>query len=112
MGSLYAQLVLGYSAIETGAAILAASLSIIVGSGIAQSLIGRVAVRPLVPTGFALSAVGLVLLAQAPVDGDYFADLFPAFFVVFGPGMSFAFVGQQIGAQLGVSRPMPESPRD
>ena len=101
LGSLYAQGVLGYSAIETGAAFLAASLSIVVGSGIAQSLIGRVGVRPVVPTGFALGTVGLVLLAQAPVDGDYFVDLFPAF-VVFGLGMSFAFVGQQIGAQLGV----------
>jgi MFS family permease len=29
-------------------------------------------------------------------------DLFPAF-VVFGLGMSFAFVGQQIGAQMGVA---------
>jgi MFS family permease len=93
--------VLGYSAIETGAAFLAASISIIVGSGIAQSLIGRVGVRPVVPTGFVLATVGLVLLAQAPVDGDYLADLFPAF-VVFGLGMSLAFVGQQIGAQLGV----------
>jgi EmrB/QacA subfamily drug resistance transporter len=101
LGSLYAQLVLGYSAIETGAAFLAASLAIVLGSGIAQSLIGRVGVRPVVPAGFALATVGLVLLAQAPVDGDYLTDLFPAF-VVFGLGMSFAFVGQQIGAQLGV----------
>ena len=65
LGSLYAQLVLDYSAIETGAAFLAASLSIVPGSGIAQSLIGRVGVRPVVPTGFAVGAVGLVLLAQA-----------------------------------------------
>jgi EmrB/QacA subfamily drug resistance transporter len=101
LGSLYAQRVLGYSAIETGAAFLAASLSIVVGAGIAQSLIGQVGVRPVVPSGFALGTVGLVLLAQAPVDGDYFTDLFPAF-VIFGLGMSFAFVGQQIGAQLGV----------
>jgi EmrB/QacA subfamily drug resistance transporter len=101
LGSLYAQLVLGYSAIETGAAFLAASLSIVLGSGIAQSLVTRVGVRPVVPTGFALGTVGLVLLARAPVDGDYFADLFPAL-VVFGVGMSFAFVGQQVGAQIGV----------
>ena len=101
LGSLYAQLVLDYSAIETGAAFLAASLSIVIGSGIAQSLIGRVGVRPVIPAGFVLGAVGLVLLAQAPVDGEYLADLFPAF-VVFGLGMSFAFVGQQIGAQSGV----------
>jgi EmrB/QacA subfamily drug resistance transporter len=101
LGSIYAQLVLGYSAIETGAAFLAASFSIVLGSGIAQSLVTRVGVRPVVPAGYALGTVGLVLLAQAPVDGDYLADLFPAF-VVFGLGMSFAFVGQQVGAQIGV----------
>jgi hypothetical protein len=55
-----------------------------------------------VPSGFVLATAGLVLLAQAPVDGDYLTDLFPAF-VIFGLGMSFAFVGQQIGAQLGVA---------
>jgi EmrB/QacA subfamily drug resistance transporter len=102
LGSLYAQLVLGYSPIQTGAAFLAASLSIVAGSGIAQSLIGRVGVRPMVPIGFALGTIGLLLLAQIPVDGDYWTDLFPAF-VVFGLGMSFAFVGQQIGAQMGVA---------
>jgi EmrB/QacA subfamily drug resistance transporter len=102
LGSLYAQLVLGYSAIETGAAFLAASLSIVVGSGIAQSLVSRVGVWPVVPTGFALSTVGLVLLAQAPADGDYLVDLFPAL-VVFGLGIAFAFVGQQVGAQIGVA---------
>src|SRR5262249_26521584 len=102
LGSLYAQLVLGYSPIETGAAFLAASLSIVLGSGVAQALVGRVGVRPVVPAGFLLGAVGLVLLARAPVDGRYLADLFPAF-VLFGFGMSLAFVGQQVGAQMGVA---------
>ena len=102
LGSLYAQLVLGYSPIETGAAFLAASLSIVAGAGIAQSLIGRVGVRPMIPLGFTIATVGLLWLAQIPVRGDYWTDLFPAF-VVFGLGMSFGFVGQQIGAQMGVA---------
>jgi EmrB/QacA subfamily drug resistance transporter len=102
LGSLYAQGVLGYSATETGAAFLAASLSIVVGAGVGQSLIGLLGIRLVVPTGYVLATAGLLLLAQAPVDGDYLVDLFPAF-VVFGFGMSFAFVGAQIGAQLGVA---------
>ena len=102
LGSLYAQLVLDYSPVETGAAFLAASLSIVLGAAIAQSLVSRVGVRPVVPTGFVLGALGLVLLAQAPVNGDYVADLFPAF-VVFGLGMSFAFIGAQIGSQTDVA---------
>jgi sugar phosphate permease len=56
----------------------------------------------MVTSGFALGTIGLLLLAQIPVDGDYWTDLFPAF-VVFGLGMSFAFVGQQIGAQMRVA---------
>jgi EmrB/QacA subfamily drug resistance transporter len=102
LGSLYAQLVLGYSPIETGAAFLAASLAIVGGAGIAQSLIGRIGVRPVVSAGFVGGAIGLLLLAQIPVNGHYWIDLFPAF-IVFGLGMSFAFVGQQIGAQIGVA---------
>ena len=49
-----------------------------------------------------LVAAGLLLLARAPVNGHYLPDLFPAF-VVFGLGVSLAFVGQQIGAQMGVA---------
>jgi EmrB/QacA subfamily drug resistance transporter len=102
LGSLYVQGVLGYSAIETGAAFLAVSLSVVAGAGIAQALVGRVGIRPVITAGFALGALGLVLLAQAPVDGDYLVDLLPAF-VLFGFGMSFPFVGGQIGAQAGVA---------
>ena len=74
--------------------------TITVGAGIAQSLTGKVGVRLVFPSGFALATVGLSCW-RAPVDGDHRTDLFPAF-VIFGLGMSFAFVGQQIGAQLGV----------
>jgi EmrB/QacA subfamily drug resistance transporter len=100
--SLYVQLVLGYSAIETGAAFLAVSLSVVAGAGIAQALVGRVGIRPVIPTGSALAALALVLLARAPVDGQYLVDLLPAF-VSIGLGMSFVFVGAQIGAQAGVA---------
>jgi EmrB/QacA subfamily drug resistance transporter len=102
LGSLYTQSVLGYSATETGAAFLAASLSIVGGAGIAQALVGRVGVRPVIPAGYLVAAAGLVLLAQAPVDGEYLVDLLPAF-VLIGLGMSFPFVGAQIGAQMGVA---------
>ena len=102
LGSLYVQLVLGYSAIETGAAFLAVSLSVVAGAGIAQALVERVGIRPVIPAGFALAALALFLLAQAPVDGEYIVDLLPPF-AIFGLGMSFAFVGAQIGAQTGVA---------
>ena len=102
LGSLYAQQVLGYSAIETGAAFLGVSLSVVAGAGIAQALVARIGIRILIAVGFVSSGLALGLLAQAPVDGEYLVDLLPAF-VVFGLGMSFAFVGSQIGAQVGVA---------
>ena len=46
LGSLYAQLVLDYSPVETGAAFLAASLSIVLGAGVAQSLVAASAYDP------------------------------------------------------------------
>ena len=77
--TLYMQQVLHYSALKTGVAYVALTLSIIAFSGIAQALTTRVGVRPVLTAGLALSAGGLVLYAQLPVGGHYFWDLFPAF---------------------------------
>ena len=77
--TLYMQQVLHYSALKTGVAYIALTLSIIGFSGVAQALATRIGVRPVLTAGLALSAGGLVLYAQLPVDGHYFWDLFPAF---------------------------------
>jgi hypothetical protein len=46
--------------------------------------------------------VALVLFAQLPVHGSYFADLFPAF-MISGLGLALAFVPMSIGALTGVT---------
>jgi hypothetical protein len=51
--------------------------------------------------GLALSAGGLVLYAQLPVNGHYFWDLFPAF-LLSGVGLALAFVAVSIGGLTGV----------
>jgi EmrB/QacA subfamily drug resistance transporter len=102
IGTLYMQLVLGYSPIRTGLSFLAMTLSVIASAGIAQSLVGRVGIRPLVPTGFLISAAALIWLAQAPVDGHYWQDIFGPF-VLFGIGLAPIYVGQQVGAQAGIA---------
>src|SRR6266699_2343425 len=99
--TLYMQQVLHYSALKTGVAYIALTVSIIGFSAVSQALVTRVGIRLVLPVGMALSAAGLVLYAQLPVHGTYFADLFPAF-ILSGIGLAFAFVPMSIGALTGV----------
>jgi EmrB/QacA subfamily drug resistance transporter len=101
--TLYMQQVLGYSAIETGVAYIALTLTIIAFSAVSQALVTRMGVRPVLTAGLALSTVALVLFARLPVDGHYFADLFPAF-LISGIGLALAFVPMSIGALTGVKQ--------
>jgi EmrB/QacA subfamily drug resistance transporter len=99
--TLYMQQVLHYSALKTGVAYVALTLAIIGFSAVSQALVTRVGIRLVLPVGMALSTAGLVLYAQLPVHGHYFADLFPAF-ILSGIGLAFAFVPMSIGALTGV----------
>jgi MFS family permease len=95
------QEVLHYSAIQTGVAYIALTVSIIAFSGVAQALTTRIGARRVLPVGLLLSAVALVLYARLPVDGHYFWDVFPAF-LLSGIGLALAFVPMQIAALTGV----------
>src|SRR3989440_2487011 len=100
--TLYMQQVLHYSALKTGVAYIALTLTIIGFSGVAQALATRVGVRRILTTGMLVSAAGLVLYARLPVNGHYFWDLFPAF-ILSGLGLALAFVPMSIGALTGVT---------
>src|SRR5690242_7699446 len=100
--TLYMQQVLHYSALKTGVAYIGLTLTIVAFSAVAQSLTTRIGVRKVLPTGLALSTVALVLFARLPVDGHYWADLFPAF-IISGLGLALAFVPMSIGALTGVT---------
>lgn len=95
------QQVLHYSALKTGVAYVALTLTTIAFSGVAQALTTRVGVRPLLPLGMIMSAGALVLYARLPVHGQYFWDLFPAFLLT-GMSLALAFVPMAIGALAGV----------
>jgi len=99
--TLYMQQVLHYSAMKTGVAYVALTLSIIGFSAVSQALATRIGIRRVLPIGMLLSAAGLVLYAQLPVHGHYFWDLFPAF-LLSGIGLALAFVPMSIGALTGV----------
>jgi predicted MFS family arabinose efflux permease len=99
--SLYVQDILGYSPLKAGLAFLPASLGIIVGAGIAQTVIKRVGVRNLTVIGIALATVGMVILTQLPIHGRYFSNLFIGL-VPLAIGMGLTFVPITLLATSGV----------
>src|SRR5262245_21527360 len=101
--TLYLQDVLGYSAVESGAAFAGFALTVVVVSNVAQAVVSRVGVRPTLTAGLLLSAVSVAWLTRLPVDGQYFWDLFPAF-VLGGAGMGLSFVPVTIASLAGVAR--------
>jgi len=99
--SLYMQQVLGFSAVKTGLGYLAVALTAIVASGIAQALVTKIGVRPVLAAGMLLLAAGLVYFTFISVDGTYLGDLLIGFLAI-GVGLGFCFVPVSIAALAGV----------
>src|SRR5213595_3457829 len=89
--TLYMQQVLHYSALKTGVAYIALTLTTIAFSAVAQGLVTKLGVKRVLPVGLALSTVALVLFAQLPVDGHYFRNLFHGF-IISGSRLAFVFL--------------------
>jgi EmrB/QacA subfamily drug resistance transporter len=104
--SLYMQQVLGFSPVKTGVGYLAVALTAIVASGIAQALVTKMGVRPVLAAGMLLLAAGLIYFTFISVDGTYLADLLIGFLLI-GVGLGFSFVPVSIAALAGV--PPPEA---
>jgi EmrB/QacA subfamily drug resistance transporter len=100
--TLYAQQVLGYSAIKFGLGSVVLALGATVGAIVGQGAVLKVGVRPLAVTGMALMGAGSLLLAQVSVGGSYFGDIFFGL-LVFGPGVGLAFVTATVAALAGVA---------
>jgi MFS family permease len=100
--TLYAQQVLGYSAVEFGLGTAVLAVMAGVGSIVGQALVLRVGFRTVAATGMALMGAGSLLLTQASVGGSYLGDIFLAL-LVFGLGIGLAFVTASIAALAGVA---------
>jgi EmrB/QacA subfamily drug resistance transporter len=88
VGTLYLQRVLGYSALDTGLALLPAAITIgAVSLGLAAPLIARFGPRPMLLTGLMLLAALFAWLARVPVDGHYAVDVLPAMLLAGGFGL-------------------------
>ena len=88
--TLYLQNILGYSPLQTGFAFLPVTVGIVIGATIAQQLIPRAGVRPVMLSGLTLAAAGLALLAATTrVGGDYLGVLGGLLAMATGMGATF-----------------------
>jgi MFS family permease len=100
--TLYAQRVLGYSALKFGVSSVVLALAVTVGAIVAQAAVLKLGFRAVAATGMVLMGAGSLLLTQVSVSGSYFGDIFFGL-LVFGPGVGFAFVTATVAALAGVA---------
>jgi EmrB/QacA subfamily drug resistance transporter len=100
--TLYAQQVLGYSALEFGVGSVVLAVAVTVGAIVAQAAVLKLGFRPVAATGIALMGAGSLLLTQVSVGGSYFGDIFLGLLVC-GPGIGLAFVTATVAALAGVA---------
>ncbi|MGH9135456.1 MAG: MFS transporter [Acidimicrobiales bacterium] len=101
-GTLFMQQALGYSAVNTGAAWLASTLSsLVIAAAIAPAFVGRFGSSTSLVVGQTILGVGLLYLTRAPGDAAYWTDLFPGF-LAFGVGIGFSMMAVQAAAFTGV----------
>jgi len=99
--SLYMQQVLGYSAIHAGLSYLPLALTIIVAAGIGGQLVTRFGFKPILASGMAFVAVGLLYWSQVSVGGGFLTDILgPSLLAAIGLGLGF--VTSTIAAVSGV----------
>ncbi|MFC8531742.1 MFS transporter [Nocardia sp. NPDC057227] len=97
----YLQLTLGYTPITTGLAFLPMVAGMVISSTTAPSvLLPRVGPKVVVSGGFAIAAVGMLLLTRIGLDSSYATDILPALVILglgLGGAMSVAFQGATSG---------------
>jgi EmrB/QacA subfamily drug resistance transporter len=99
--TLYMQTVLGYSAIQTGAAYLPLCFAVAIAAGITSQLLSRIGTRPVIVVGAVIAAGGMYWLSRIPVHGSFLSNLLPGMLVL-SLGMGPVFVGVTTAANAGV----------
>jgi len=100
-GTLYMQQVLGYSALKTGVAWLATSVTALALAGPAQLLVTRASAKLVMAAGMTLVGAGILWGTQVPAHGHFWANLAGPLFLV--GGAAFAFITVSIGALAGIT---------
>ena len=100
--TLYAQQVLGYSAVKFGVSSVVLAVAVVIGAIVAQAAVLKIGFRPVAATGMTLMGAGSLLLTQVSVSGSYFGDIFFGL-LVSGLGIGLAFVTATVAALAGVA---------
>jgi EmrB/QacA subfamily drug resistance transporter len=91
LSALYMQRILGYSPLEVGLAYLPGT--VLWGSAslfVSDRLVLRFGIKPPLVAGLGLMTLGLLLLARAPVDGNWAIDILPSTLAIgLGAGIAF-----------------------
>jgi EmrB/QacA subfamily drug resistance transporter len=103
VGTLYMQEVLHYSALQTGFAWLAASMTSVALAGLSQYLVTRGGAKVVMAIGMTLIAAGILWATRVPVHGHLVGNLLGPF-VVAGAGTAFAFIPISVAALAGVDQ--------
>ena len=102
MMSVYAQKVLGYSAVKFGLSTAIYAFMSVVGSNLAGALTTRIGYRKVAVAGSVILAAGAFLLSRVGAEGNYWTDLLPGM-VVFGFGIGTTVVPAAIAALSNVA---------
>jgi EmrB/QacA subfamily drug resistance transporter len=98
----YLQVSRGYSPVTTGLAFLPMTLVVMISAVVATTrLRSRVGPRPLIVSGMALGAIGMLMLRGIGLDSSYAAVILPGL-VVMGTGLGLVFSTAMNSATLGV----------
>ena len=100
--TLYAQQVLGYSAVKFGVSSVVLALGATAGAIAGQAAVLKVGFRSVAATGLALMGAGSLLLTQVAVGSSYFPDIFFGLLLC-GLGIGLAFVTATVAALAGVA---------
>jgi EmrB/QacA subfamily drug resistance transporter len=100
--TLYAQQVLGYSALKFGVSSVVLAVGATAGAIAAQAAVIKAGFRLVAAGGLALMAAGSLVLTQVSEHGSYFPDIF-AGLLLCGLGIGLAFVTATVAALAGVA---------
>ncbi|MDJ0337238.1 MFS transporter [Cryobacterium sp. PH31-O1] len=100
--TLYFQIVLGYTPIQSGLASLPMTVTIMIGAGVLSKFLARIGVRIPMTVGPVVGAAGLLWMTQITVGGNYALEVLPGL-ILLGAGLAMIFVPLQNVALSGIA---------
>jgi MFS family permease len=100
--TLFAQEVLGYSALRFGVSSVVLAAGATAGAITGQAAVLKAGFRPVAATGLTLMGAGSLVLTQVTASGGYFPDIFTGLLLC-GLGIGLAFVTATVAALAGVA---------